>query len=1025
MKKKKKTYYQEEKQQEAKYKLKVDKHRSNTKTNCEENSNIENECTKSKGSNIIHQDLNRDNKTNDAKSSREKMSRSPSNGFRQDSMSDSESSEKSEESDRLEKLSSLVFMSSNQLELKYNDSFSSRNIASRRRYNRRTRSEGVKDMFMIGNDDLKHMIPSSSSTLSDSSTNTQEKTTSPLSAGNVISQPQRRERKWRKKAISSGVEFMSGLNDNDKVIEKNNKMHNKVLTKDKGHEAKISKKSSVPRSTSCGSLTNLSTLLEDIPSRNVAAEELNIQVGRNQCIDDDVSSSTVSKNTKTSPLVSESKTAKASVLPIENRNDDRDVDLPAVMNKIDSTKISSSSLLFKISSFLSNSHYRIFSFAFGSMPCFFLVAMRLELLLVSDHTIAESNNTWHLNLSGAFSLEFIFLCWFMIISTFTITVFSYGPGYSYPSRISIIIAAVVDVMLSLSCLTLLLTAEMQRCKYQDICLPFGKNIGVGKIEPITAIVFLRVFRFYLAEKIYNIWLGKCRGVTPSPSALTLNSSIRFVKRESTSEYSDQESLISSENKQKDMANILEKSGTILELWNTACGIRPDVIATYGEFSSEMLQVMLGLHVDIVPRSLDRNKSNTIAAAVTNVGQKQNSTSNSFIKLEKLYATLSYEVQAVIYAGKIGRPIKIVPGRSPSLLDENIEYQIDEKEMEKELKDDDEVDIDSSFTAPNAILIRNLRRCEFRLLPVLTEWEIVDVAITKYEIVLFQAKKKEEEEEMCNESPPSHERGHLIKKAIVATKGGKGLRLRDIAIDRKVTGHLNIKDITSSTIERFRPRSSSFLSKQRSSEIESQDHFDETVTHTAISNALFSRQDKMVSSPSSPALTTTMFHDHSKRISKFERRSSTVSSHSTEIQVEYWDDSMIDSSIAMHTVNWKKIKEDQLCLKSCNGTTLFIRFLCDLKAGNEINNNIKGIEDESNKSSPTKEKSNALIWCQTIVRICDLDVLTQHVPHLGEDDLEEIDLVHNHYKASNHNVDEVSENISRKSILKRVKSFHQL
>ena len=111
--------------------------------------------------------------------------------------------------------------------------------------------------------------------------------------------------------------------------------------------------------------------------------------------------------------------------------------------------------------------------------------MRLELLLVSDHTIAESNNTWHLNLSGAFSLEFIFLCWFMIISTFTITVFSYGPGYSYPSRISIIIAAVVDVMLSLSCLTLLLTAEMQRCKYQDICLPFGKNIGVGKIEPIT------------------------------------------------------------------------------------------------------------------------------------------------------------------------------------------------------------------------------------------------------------------------------------------------------------------------------------------------------------------------------------------------------------------------------------------------------------------------------------------------------------------------------------------------------------
>merc|ERR1712157_440774 len=75
-----------------------------------------------------------------------------------------------------------------------------------------------------------------------------------------------------------------------------------------------------------------------------------------------------------------------------------------------------------------------------------------------------------------------------------------------------------------------------------------------------------------------------------------------------------------------------------------------------------------------------------------------------------------------------------PLLSPST---KVHFKLDELEIEKEIKEDNEVELDHSYIMPNAKLIKNLRRCEFRLLPALTEWSVVDVAITKYEIVLFE------------------------------------------------------------------------------------------------------------------------------------------------------------------------------------------------------------------------------------------------------------------------------------------------
>ena len=209
----------------------------------------------------------------------------------------------------------------------------------------------------------------------------------------------------------------------------------------------------------------------------------------------------------------------------------------------------------------------------------------------------------------------------------------------------------------------------------------------------------------------------------------------------------------------------------------------------------MLQVMLGLPVEITAKSPHRHKNKgTDANASKDIDQRQHivqiqdtSTADSVIKPEEKYATLPSEVQAIIYAGKIGRPIKNRKGAlklgryGPSISPaNNTQYQIDEQEMEKEFQADN--NLESSFTAPNARLIRNLRRCEFRLLPVLTEWTVVDVAITKYEIVLFEVRKREHEENMMNNqlahddnglmddsSSPLYKR-RVVHDALVATKG---------------------------------------------------------------------------------------------------------------------------------------------------------------------------------------------------------------------------------------------------------------
>jgi len=55
----------------------------------------------------------------------------------------------------------------------------------------------------------------------------------------------------------------------------------------------------------------------------------------------------------------------------------------------------------------------------------------------------------------------------------------------------------------------------------------------------------------------------------------------------------------------------KETGTIIELWQMAIGLFPDIVEQYGEFSSEMLQVMLGIPIESKGSSITEFKEGSL------------------------------------------------------------------------------------------------------------------------------------------------------------------------------------------------------------------------------------------------------------------------------------------------------------------------------------------------------------------------------------------------------------------------------
>lgn len=157
----------------------------------------------------------------------------------------------------------------------------------------------------------------------------------------------------------------------------------------------------------------------------------------------------------------------------------------------------------------------------------------------------------------------------------------------------LVYAGVFDVALSSLCLSLLLWAETMRCCEigPECCGSFGSRIygGLGNIEPFTALIALRVFRFQFGRLVRKMFKRNVAGDCGRTSHLGSASTTKSVRAKQKSLVSEHTGLHI-----KARHHFAHETGTAVDLWKTAVGLYPEIAEKHGEFSSELLQAMLGL-----------------------------------------------------------------------------------------------------------------------------------------------------------------------------------------------------------------------------------------------------------------------------------------------------------------------------------------------------------------------------------------------------------------------------------------------
>jgi hypothetical protein len=519
-------------------------------------------------------------------------------------------------------------------------------------------------------------------------------------------------------------------------------------------------------------------------------------------------------------------------------------------------------------------------------------------------------------------------------------------------------AALIDFAIVAVCLTCFIDAEVQRCchdaerrlaeesntgydtyssGYVDYLTPpscgcptFGSRLygGLGKIEPYCALVALRIFRFFIANRTVT-YLDNRR----DPNRSSLNTDPFAVFDLDEDPHGHQE----------------EVKGTAAELWKTTVSKHPEIATKYGEFSSEILKTMLGIHIDVESTS---NVHSEFQPQET--GQHGSSESGNdrpsgpenhqqqFV-LGKQYSNLTPEAQEVILAGKLGRTVKHL--NTPNLASLRRSHgTIPEEEetsqgvsggllFELDRQESGQLDpFESVFLSPNARLVRSMRRCDRKLLPMLNHWTVVDVVLTQFEIVYFDA---------TNADLPTEDATiHGTREALAATKGGKGLRLRDVAVGRLVVGRLELSEIESFTVEREMPIEGGAELVDDGPEVD------------------------------------------------------------VEL-TEWWKQPQHNSEgvVPHRAAKWGKIKEDRLRIQTVQGRTLYLRFYSDLE---DAEHHAERLAQEDEVEGEIF-KNNAFQWAQTVGRFLGAEKLKQSLPHFGglsSEELRDYLVVHYHHADSN-------------------------
>lgn len=404
--------------------------------------------------------------------------------------------------------------------------------------------------------------------------------------------------------------------------------------------------------------------------------------------------------------------------------------------------------------YFNSSLYRNVSHVVGTSVAFCFIGYRVEVALRETET---PNDKELLTSIVFFWLEATFLSCFIIADFFILVLFPIYKSANKTER-QLGLATIIDILIVGIVLGLFLVAETQRCctkqsegnssggLHQDdeisegflfesdcTCPRWGTRIygNLGMIEPFTSLIFLRLFRFQIGHLLIKNFK---KDVGDAVNHMESNPSTQYQTNHTDD---NGQSLSGHNNAHK------SKYRSALQLWECAIADFPDIVQKHGQFSGELLQAMLGL--EIATESPGVSKSAELDKLATKTNQTQDLSKHegvkSHIKLAQTrYAKLPPRAQGIVIAGSLQKPVKPIYPQvcnntqtKPSLVSPQrtglVNFEIDTEQICSEQN------TSYPFVAPFARLVRSMRRCDRRHLPLLKGWISVDVVMTQFEIVV--------------------------------------------------------------------------------------------------------------------------------------------------------------------------------------------------------------------------------------------------------------------------------------------------
>ncbi|GAX10646.1 hypothetical protein FisN_14Lh152 [Fistulifera solaris] len=561
------------------------------------------------------------------------------------------------------------------------------------------------------------------------------------------------------------------------------------------------------------------------------------------------------------------------------------------------------SLRKRFKKFTLSKKYIVLSNVFGTLVAFFLVGQRVESFLHSEGIVSEKFVSFDFNNEHTFWALFVLFALFCVVDCAILTTLNpFGQQDQPTGEMKALVAALLDFLLMSTCLILFIVAEVKRCctsieseglasdsissfnalrllaaependeDYFNTAAPcscpkFGHRAysGLGTIEPFTALVGLRIFRHWAAGLIVKRILSLNHGKVKEKEIIERISADPFAV------FDDSTRNRNFFGKSHDLP-CEEIRGTAAELWKAAVGEHPEVARKYGEFSSEILKIMLGMSLS----ELGNGNQGILLNESSRLLGLGDDASSSFT-LQNRHATQVSKTHETSITGPAGKTsVKVTSafesiGHKSNPDDEETSTPPAVFQKDDLVASSNKIPSEIVFRSPGAQLVRSMRRCDRKLLPILNRWTVVDVVLTRFEIVYFEILNADE----------AAKRDDPVRKVLKATKGGKGLRLCDVAKGRRIIGRLEISEIESMTVQRH--------------------------------------------------IGTVDTADNEK-----------IRPDTDVWAVEYWKDAPVSSVQFSRPYRWNQIR-DQLHIKTIHGRTLCLRFYSDLErtelGANRVTNN---------------------------------------------------------------------------------------